>query len=101
MEANTCEGEVTSRRDVEETSKNRCKTQETDVGGKERKFEAEEYKSRSAKIGRGRLKTTAEISHSFLGTYRRTCGLARVDVVKIFGNGVKIVWNRQNREGGM
>ena len=36
------------------------------------------------------LITAAEISHSVLGTYRRTCGLVGVDVVKIFGNGVKI-----------
>ena len=34
--------------------------------------------------------TVAEISHSLLGTYRRTCGLVGVDVVKIFGNGVKV-----------
>ena len=39
--------------------------------------------------------TVAEISHSFLGTYQRTCGLVGVDVVKIFGNGVKIAWNRE------
>ena len=25
----------------------------------------------------------------------------RYDVVKIFGNGVKIAWNKQNREGAM
>ena len=29
------------------------------------------------------------LTFSLLGTYRRTCGLVGVDVVKIFGNGVK------------
>ena len=45
--------------------------------------------------------TVAEISHSLLGTYRRTCGLVGVDVVKIFGNGVKITSNEENREGAI
>ena len=30
------------------------------------------------------------LTFSLLGTYRRTCGLVGVDVVKILGNGVKI-----------
>ena len=82
-------------------SENRCKTQEIDGGDEERKFEAEEYEARSAKSGRRRLITLAEISHSFLGTYRRMCDFVGVDVVKIFGNGVKIVWSGQNQEGAM
>ena len=45
------------------------------------------------------LITAAEITLSLLGMYRRTCGLVGVDVVKIFGNGVKIAWNGKNREG--
>ena len=40
----------------------------------------------------------AEISHSFLGTYRRTCGLVGVDVVKIFGNGVKLYGTEKNKK---
>ena len=40
--------------------------------------------------------TVAEISHSFLGTYQRTCGSVGLNVVKIFGNGVKITWNEEN-----
>ena len=71
-------------------SENRCKTQEIDGGDEERKFEAEEYEARSPKSARRRLIPFAEISHSFLGMYRRTCGLVGVDVMKIFGNGVKI-----------
>ena len=43
----------------------------------------------------------AEISHSFPGTYQRTCGLVGVDVVKIFGNSVKIAWNAENGEGAI
>ena len=43
----------------------------------------------------------AEITHSLLGTYHRTCGLVEVDVVKIFGNSVKITRNGQNREVAM
>ena len=42
--------------------------------------------------------TVAEISLSLIGTYRRTCGLVGADVVKIFGNSVKIAWNEGNRE---
>ena len=42
-----------------------------------------------------------EISHSLLGTYWRMCDVVGVDVVKIFGNGVKITWNEENREGAI
>ena len=45
--------------------------------------------------------TIAEISHSLFGTYGRTRGLVGLDVLKSFGNGMKFVWNRQNREGAM
>ena len=44
--------------------------------------------------------TIAEISHSLFGTYRRTCGLVGVDVVKIFGNNGKNAWNEGNQELG-
>ena len=38
----------------------------------------------------------AEISHSLLGTYRRTCNLVGVDVTKIFDNDVRITDKIEN-----
>ena len=44
-----------------------------------------------ARRGEVMMITIAEISLSLPGTYRRTCGLVGVDVVKILDNDVKIV----------